>query len=307
MMKTRLVVEGEDAVYHVVSRVALGNLVLKDEEKHVFRKLMRKQAAFCGVEVLTYCLLDGHFHILVRIPFVEKVSDNELVKRYSALYGDSNNRFRMTPDAVAHCLQAGGEKAAQLRGSLLARMGNISIFMKELKQRFTIWFNRSGENEGTLWTMRFSSVLVENVNEVLKQVAAYIDSNPMRLGLAQNFKDYRFCGMYEAMKGEANARSGLSSLFKRMTWPAIAAEYRGIARSQENQHLSGMSPSRSKNRCAIGSQSFVDRWESNRNAPPIGTKTKIKRWGTHCLCGALWIASTVVAANQFARIGYRNP
>ena len=31
------------------------------------RQIMRSQAAFAGMEVLTYCLMANHFHIFVRL------------------------------------------------------------------------------------------------------------------------------------------------------------------------------------------------------------------------------------------------
>jgi hypothetical protein len=38
-----------------------------DEEKEMFVRMMRKQAVFCGVDVLAYCMMSNHFHILARV------------------------------------------------------------------------------------------------------------------------------------------------------------------------------------------------------------------------------------------------
>ena len=86
-----------------------------------------------------------------------------------------------------------------MRAKLLARMGDVSVFMKTLKQRFSIWFNRNHDRFGTLWSERFKSVLVEGEREALGTVAAYIDLNPVRAGLVDDPKDYRFCGYGEAV------------------------------------------------------------------------------------------------------------
>jgi hypothetical protein len=40
-------------------------------------------------------------------------------------------------------------------------------------------------------------------------MAAYIDLNPVRAGLAEDPKDYRFCGYAEAVAGLKEAKSGL--------------------------------------------------------------------------------------------------
>jgi hypothetical protein len=41
------------------------------------------------------------------------------------------------------------------------RRGDLSIFLKELKQRVSIFMNRRLGRTGTLWEGRFKSVLVE--------------------------------------------------------------------------------------------------------------------------------------------------
>lgn len=42
---------------------------------------------------------------------------------------------------------------------LLARMNDVSAFMKALKQRFSVLYNRSHQRYGTLWADRFKSIL----------------------------------------------------------------------------------------------------------------------------------------------------
>jgi hypothetical protein len=89
-------------------------------------------------------------------------------------------------------------------------MYDLSQFMKLLKQRFSQWFNRVHERKGTLWEERFRSVLVEANSTALATVAAYIDLNCVRAGLATDPKDYRWCGYAEAVAGNSEARKGLA-------------------------------------------------------------------------------------------------
>jgi hypothetical protein len=106
-------------------------------------------------------------------------------------------------------LRAGGDEADVIRRKLLARMSDVSEFMKAVKQRFSVWYNRSHKRYGTLWAERFKSVLVEGEGNPLQTMAAYIDLNPVRAGLAEDPKDYRFCGYAEAVAGLKEAKSGL--------------------------------------------------------------------------------------------------
>ena len=56
------------AFYHCVSRVVDRNFVLGDLEKEHFVKLMRGYEVYCGVRVLTFCIMTNHFHVLVEVP-----------------------------------------------------------------------------------------------------------------------------------------------------------------------------------------------------------------------------------------------
>ncbi|MFP4261710.1 MAG: transposase, partial [Opitutales bacterium] len=55
-----------NCIYHAMSRVVGGERLLGPREKEVFRKMLWQVADFSGVEVLTYCIMDNHFHVLVR-------------------------------------------------------------------------------------------------------------------------------------------------------------------------------------------------------------------------------------------------
>ena len=68
MRTRRIKVVGQTAVYHCITRVVGGAFLLDDENcKEVLSKQIRKVAKFCGVEVITYCVMSNHFHILVRV------------------------------------------------------------------------------------------------------------------------------------------------------------------------------------------------------------------------------------------------
>jgi hypothetical protein len=95
-----------------------------------------------------------------------------------------------------------------------------------VKLRFSIWYNRAHGRFGTLWSERFKSVLLEPRSWVIATVAAYIDLNSVRAGLAEDPKDYRFCGYAEAVAGSAVARRNLASVIGVTNWDAAQAAYR---------------------------------------------------------------------------------
>ena len=55
----------ETNCYHVMSRTAGGEMLFDDVDKEAFGRIMRRLERFAGVEVLTFCMLDNHFHLLL--------------------------------------------------------------------------------------------------------------------------------------------------------------------------------------------------------------------------------------------------
>ncbi|MFO8026140.1 MAG: transposase [Opitutales bacterium] len=207
----RIKVEGTEATYHAMSRVVGGERLFGDREREVLRKMLWRVADFCGVEILTYCVMSNHFHVLVRVPEKRAVSDAELLRRFRVLYPKPTKYQTAEFARLEKSLKEGDADAPQIRERLLARMHDLSEFMKTVKQRFSIWYNRNhGDRRGTLWMERFKSVLVEGKGNPLQTMAAYIDLNPVRAGIVEDPKDYRFCGYAEAVAGHKLAKDGLA-------------------------------------------------------------------------------------------------
>lgn len=204
---------GVSASYHCMTRTVNGERLFGDREKEVLRKMLRQVADFCGVEVLTYCIMSNHFHVLIQVPDASEVSDQELLRRYKVLYPKPTKYQTATIEVMEGQLLEGGEEAEAIRRKLLVRMSDVSEYMKAVKQRFSVWYNRSHQRYGTLWAERFKSVLVEGQGNPLQTMAAYIDLNPVRAGLVEDPKDYRYCGYAEAVVGNLQAREGLQAIW----------------------------------------------------------------------------------------------
>ena len=182
MRMARIKIHGRSAVYHCMSRIVGGQALLDDLSKEQLVKLLWSQATFCGLEVITYCMMSNHFHVLVRVPERPHPSDEELLGRMEALYGKQGALVQLAREALKHR----GRIDQDIRAALLARMGDVSVFMKELKQRFSRWYNRQTGRFGALWAERFRSVLVEEQPGTVATLAAYNALNPVRAGLGQD-------------------------------------------------------------------------------------------------------------------------
>lgn len=122
------------------------------------------------------------------------------------------------------------ETAERLKQPYVRRMYNLAEFVKSLKQRVSLSYNRRHHRVGTLWEERYKSVLVDGEVGALKAVAAYIDLNPVRAKLVTDPNEYRFSGYGEAVGGSALAREGLSVAVGGGpgNWEVVSGEYRQL-------------------------------------------------------------------------------
>ncbi|MFM1941148.1 MAG: hypothetical protein RI897_130 [Verrucomicrobiota bacterium] len=196
--------------YHCISRIVDKRHVFGTAEKEYFRSLMRELEDFCEVRVVTYAIMSNHFHILLQVPPRPDIlpSPDELLQKLACL------SCPVDVDLIRERIQSYEKTGDQLGleaflETFFRRMWDLSAFMKQLKQRFTQWFNARHRRKGTLWENRFKSVLVEGNGVALAAVAAYIDLNPVRARITSNPSTYRWCGYAEAMAGKRRAREGV--------------------------------------------------------------------------------------------------
>jgi len=168
-----MIINDQSTVYHVMSRTALDGFPLGDIEKDFLLDLIRHYAALYLVEILGFCLMGNHFHVLVKVIPEYKYSDEEILKRYIDFYGDE----RIFADGLIP--------------SLRLKLSSLSEFMREIKVNFARFYNRRHHRRGYFWGDRFKSVIVEN-GESLINCLAYIDLNPLRAGLVERPEQYRW-------------------------------------------------------------------------------------------------------------------
>ena len=156
----RLIINDETAVYHVMSRTALDGFPLGDVEKDFMLDLIRRYSALYLVEILGFCLMGNHFHILVRMFPEHKFTDEDIKKRYVDFYGD---------DRIF---------AVGWIPSLREKLSNLSEFVREIKVGFTRYYNKRHHRRGYFWGDRFKSVIVEKGETPVKSAALFFEIEP---------------------------------------------------------------------------------------------------------------------------------
>ena len=214
--------ETQSAFYHCVTRTIGRKSILGDDEKDNLVRLMREYERFCELRVLTYCMMADHFHLLLEIPPRPRamLEDQELLARVRRIPGQ--NGAAMIEKQLAELRRRGETQALEaIRRRVSKRMYDVSGFMKPFKQRFAHEYNLARGRKGTLWDQRYKSVVIEGTGRALAVVAAYIDLNPVRAGLVDDPKDYRWCGYAAALGGGTRPKEGLGKVMAATAGEAV--------------------------------------------------------------------------------------
>ena len=85
----------KDHFYHIYNRgINSTAIFLSDENKKYFLKLVSKYL-IDSIEVYTYCLMDNHFHIVLKVTVEEKTATqalSNLFNSYAKAFNKQNNR-----------------------------------------------------------------------------------------------------------------------------------------------------------------------------------------------------------------------
>jgi len=156
-----------------MSRTALDGFPLKDVEKDFMLDLIKRFSALYFTEILGFCIMDNHFHLLVKMIPEYHFTNEDIRKRFEAFFGGSR-------EFVEGQIPYWREK-----------LSSLSEFVREIKVGFARFYNRRHNRRGYFWGDRFKSVIVDK-GETLVNCLAYIDLNPLRAGLVDRPEDYRW-------------------------------------------------------------------------------------------------------------------
>ncbi len=123
-----------------MSRTALDGYVIGNVEKDFLLNLIKKLSKVYFAEVLGFCLMGSHFHLLVRMRLGSEFSKAEIKRRFKLYYGNDDNR----------------ELEEERVPSLREKWGSLSEFVKEIKQGFSRFYNRRHHRKGFFWSERFT-------------------------------------------------------------------------------------------------------------------------------------------------------
>jgi REP element-mobilizing transposase RayT len=128
-----MIIDGEKAVYHVMSRTALDGFPLKNVEKDFLLEAIKRFSSLYSTKILGFCLMGNHFHLLLKMIPEDRFTDEEIQKRVEIFYEDSR---------------------IFSKGQLpyfREKLSSLSEFVREIKVDFARYYNRRHNRRGYFW------------------------------------------------------------------------------------------------------------------------------------------------------------
>ncbi len=203
-----------ETVHHLVSRIAHRVYFLKEEERGDFLEIVRRVADFTGIQLLGWCVMGNHFHILAFLPIPQDVDESEVLRRYGVLKGAG---------AVAEMQQlfekwrkdgeSGERRVSEWLDGQRRRMYDVGSFMKIAKQWFTEDYNKRYAHKGTLWESAYFGRTVTRSTKDMSECLAYIHLNPIRAAVTDRFDGYVWSSYSAFRKGDPVATAGMRFVY----------------------------------------------------------------------------------------------
>ena len=190
------------AWYHLYNHVAacVGEYPLsKPAAARKLLALFQFYASVYECALAAVCVMGNHYHVVARFERFLVMSRKELMKRAKMLNAGPLGEKRL------ECW--GDEDWARFN----RRLFDVSEFMKDVQQRFSVWYNARYKRRGYFWGDRFKATVLDGPSTALGAVV-YAELNPVRAGLVRRPEDHRYSSCFLRSAGKAEWLMDLSQL-----------------------------------------------------------------------------------------------
>jgi REP element-mobilizing transposase RayT len=247
--------------YHLVSRCVRSSWLCgwdkPSRKKYDHRKTwiedrIFRLAQFFAIEVHGFAILDNHFHLVVFFdPLAcQRWDDAEVARRWTEAFPPRvSPHYPQDLDALKEAKrQEIMDDPIRLAHSR-ATLGDLSAFMKHLKQPISWRANREDNCRGHFFEKRFFSGAILSEKALLATMA-YVDLNPVRAKICDSIEGYQHTSIYQRLQHLERSPEQLREFLRPLvSGLEDAAESRPLTITLEDyiHHLRLLSPfSRSK-------------------------------------------------------------
>jgi hypothetical protein len=250
--RSQYVKEGEEGVYHCVSRCVrraflcgydpVSGRDFSHRKKWIVDRL-RYLASIFAIEVCAYAIMENHPHTILRTrpDIVASWSDYEVATHWIMLCPQKRRLKGKPIPSLEEQIQALADCPNRI-AVLRKRLCSLSWFMAKLNEYIAREANKEDKVKGRFWESRF-------ICQVLLDLAAtaacmvYVDLNLIRAGVASTPEDSDFTSIQERIRAWQKEVTALKSSSSEETQAVQSAVNQENTRPRNNAaNLSGIAP-----------------------------------------------------------------
>lgn len=165
----------ENHYYHIYHRGVNKKKIVHSSDEYSFLLDRIKYYLFIAVEIYAYCLLNNHFHLLIRVRSVKE--QRILFERLRKSYPTETFQGDTYPDFKKYTASS-----------------QIGHFLNS----YTKYFNRKRERTGVLFDGRFKRIEITG-EDYLTYLICYIHRNPIHHRITDSYESYPYSSFNEIL------------------------------------------------------------------------------------------------------------
>jgi REP element-mobilizing transposase RayT len=212
--RKHLVDQARPGAYHVINRCVRRAHLCGDAAEHRrdwIRDHLTTASQACAIHVLTYAVMNNHFHLVVRTDPEAAAAwgAREVAIRWGRLYpktGPGGLAREWTDDEIDAVTQ--NDAWIDTRRQ---RLASLSWFMKAVKERVARRANKEDDCTGHFWEGRFRSIPLLDQAAVISCMA-YVDLNPVRAAISDRPERSDFTGIQDRCNARQDQQKAVALL-----------------------------------------------------------------------------------------------
>jgi len=204
--RNRQIIPGQPGFYHCVSRCVrrawlCGRDPLTarcyDHRRDWIVERMKVLSSCFAIDIYAYAIMSNHTHIVLFVDpeRIDSLSDAEVIRRYRTIW-----HWRHPDKPLLLPTTIDSQELNQWR----KRLGDVSWFMRALKEPIARIANSEDGCKGSFWESRFKSIPLLDEAALLAGMT-YVDLNPIKAGVCETLEDSDYTSIKERMLALVNS------------------------------------------------------------------------------------------------------
>lgn len=211
--RSEIFTPNEQAIVHVMNRCVRSCFLFEHDPQtgqnyghrhRMFEKELEKAARGFAIDLLSYAIMDNHFHLILRSrpDVLQQWDDLEVIKQWHILCPIFKDELGVpVPEPSRQALEEVAQDTEQV-ATWRARLSDISWFMKLVSERIAKWCNAEDGITGHFWEKRFKGVRLLDERALLT-CSMYVDLNRIQAELAQSIESSDYTSIQRRIQANA--------------------------------------------------------------------------------------------------------